>query len=54
MRFASENQFEVQPNDSIDFVIEETARTLNALREIHADKPIAVTMMIDIHEVGHG
>lgn len=51
MRIATEKEYEIQPNDSLDFITEDVAAALNALREVNADKRHRVKVMFDIETI---
>lgn len=48
MRIATDKAYEVQATDSLDFVTEDVARMLNALREVNAEKRQTIRVMYDI------
>lgn len=48
MRIASEMDFEVQPDDHLDFVIDSVADVLNKAREINPEKQITLKVFVDM------
>lgn len=48
MRIATEKQYGITGEDSIDFIAEDVTRTLHALRGVNADKGQTIKIMLDI------
>lgn len=51
MRVATEMDFEAQPTDSLDFVIDQVGDALNKIRTIDAEKRLTIKVFVDV-EIG--
>lgn len=48
MRLAAELDFEVQPTDSLEFIIDKVRGTLHKLREVNPEKRQTIKVMFDV------
>lgn len=48
MRIATEKQYGIHPEDSIDVIADDIAKTLNALREVNPGVEQSLKVMFDI------
>lgn len=48
MRLAAELDFEVQPNDALDFIIDKAGATLHQLREVNSERRQTIKVMFDV------
>ena len=48
MRVATEMDFEVQPDDTMDFVLDTVVDALNKVRTIDEAKPLTIKVFVDV------